>query len=267
MTIDKTHIDVDFTVVPDEQTTGLIDESDDEILSAAGDIGSFEAEYPSLMIPKSKRKDLANLNWSKQRQTVAQIYSQGRTSACVGFGSAQALEVTRTRRYGTKNRIALSGMSVYKEIAIGSLVSGAMISDGMRQIVNVGALPLANEVNNEQFDLTWGVVDWSTRFPSGWEEHAKSFRVSKWARARGSDEIESALLNGFCGIVGRARHCVPYVGLAWSKNSPVAAYANSWSENWGDRGFSYDSQRIYRALTLYVILEIVVNTNLEVPEL
>ena len=267
MTIDNKHIDVDFTVVPDDQTTGLIEESDDDILMATGDIGSFETEYPALMVPTSKRKDLANRNWPQQRQTVVQIYSQGRTAACVGFGSAQALEITRTRRYGTKNHISLSGMSVYKEIAIGSLMSGAMISDGMRQIVKVGALPLANEENNEQFDLTWGVVDWSTRFPSGWEEHAKSFRVSKWARARGSDEIESALLNGFCGIVGRSRHCVPYVGLSWSKNSPVAAYANSWSESFGELGIGYDSQRTYRALTLYVILEIVVNTNLEVPEL
>jgi hypothetical protein len=266
VTIDKTYIDVDFTVVPDDQTTGLIEESDDDILLAAGDIGSFEAEYPALMVPQSKRKDIANLKWPQQRRTIRKIYSQQRTSACVGFGSAQALEITRTRRYGTKNHISLSGMSVYKEIGK-SLMSGAMISDGMRQIVNVGALPLANEENNEQFNLTWGIVDWSTRFPSGWEKHASSFRVSKWATARGSDEIESALLNDFCGIVGRSRHCVPYVGLTWSKNSPVAAYGNSWSKHWGDFGIGYDSQRVYRDVTLYLILEIVVNKNLEVPEL
>ena len=67
MTIDNKHIDVDFTVIPEDQTTGLIEESADEILMAAGDIGSFEAEYPSLMVPKSKRKDIAELKWPQQR--------------------------------------------------------------------------------------------------------------------------------------------------------------------------------------------------------
>jgi hypothetical protein len=265
VTIDNAYLDVDFTVVPDEQTTGLIEESDDEILLAAGDIGSFESEYPSLMISKSKRKDLANLKWPQQRRTVAQIYSQGRTSACVGFGSAQALEITRTRRYGRANRVALAGMSVYRAIS-SRLMAGAMISDGMKQIVKVGVLPLSNPENDAKCELTLDLLDWSGKIPRGWEKHANSFRVSKWATARGSDEIESALLNDFCGIVGRSRHCVPYVGLTWSKNSPVAAYANSWSESFGDRGFGYDSQRTYRALTLYVILEIVVSKDLEVPE-
>ena len=266
MTIDTKHIDVDFTVIPDDQTTGLIEESDDDILMAAGEIGSFESEYPSLMVPPSKRKDLAILKWPRQRRTVRRIYSQSRTSACVGFGSAQALEVTRTRRYGRKYHVSLAGMSVYKEIGR-SLMSGAMISDGMKQIVNVGALPLDTPENNDKYDLTWGITDWSRRFPRGWEKHANQFRVSKWATARGTDEIESALLNDFTGIVGRSRHCVPYVGLTYDRNSPVVTYANSWSGNWGDEGIGYDSQRTYRNLTLYVILEVVVNDDLEILEL
>ena len=265
MTIDSKYIDVDFEVEESEdQPLGLIPESDDEIMMAAGELQGFEEAYPKLMVPKAKRKEMAEEKWPQQRKTVVNIVSQGRTSSCVGFGSAQALEVTRTRRYGVKNYVQLSGMSVYKSIGR-TLMSGAMISDGMKQIVNVGALPLSNAENDAEFDLTWDIIDWSRRYPRGWQEHAAPFRVSKWATARGDDEIESAMLNDFCGIVGRSRHCVPYIGMTHSGRSPVIPYGNSWSKNWGDGGIGYDSQRVYRNLTLYLILEIV--SNVEFPEL
>mgnify|MGYP003135063204 CR=1 FL=1 len=260
-------IDVDFTDIPEGEGTGLIEETHDEIMMASGDVlGSFEDTYPKLMIPKHDRKAIAELQWPKQRRTIRQIYSQGRTSACVGFGSAQALEVTRTRRYGNAQRVALSGMSVYREIGR-TLMSGAMISDGMKQIVSTGALPLSTLENDAKYDVTLDRLDYSGRIDRNWEEHAAPFRVSKWATARGSDEIESALLNNFCGIVGRSRHCVPFVGLTWRSNTPCAAYANSWSSNWGDQGIGYDTQRVYRNLTLYLILEVVVNEDLSFPEL
>lgn len=261
-------IDIDFdNETPDGESTGLIEESHDEIMMASSEtLGSFEDSYPTLMVPRAKRKEMAAEAWPKQRRTIAQIYSQGRTSACVGFAAAQALEITRTRRYGQANRVALAGMSVYREIGR-TLMSGAMISDGMRQIVSVGALPLANTENNAKYDLTLDLLNYSKRIPRDWEKHAAPFRVSKWATARGGDEIESALLNGFCGIVGRSRHCVPYVGLTWAKDSPAAGYANSWSSSWGDEGLALDSQRIYRNLTLYLILEVVVNDDLDIPEL
>ena len=258
-------IDVDFNaVVPADQSLGWIEQSDDEMLMAAGDIGSFESEYPQLMVPKSERKERALANKDKWRRTIRNIVSQGRTSACVGFGSSQALETTLTRRSGQYTQ--LSGMSVYKEIGR-SLMSGAYIPDGMNQIVEVGALPLDTDENRERFDLVWGITDWSKRFPAGWEKQANEFRVSKWATARGEDEIESALINGFCGIVGRSRHCVPYVYLDFDGNSPMACYANSWSANWGDDGFGYDSSRTYRNLTLYLVLEVVVPSflNDEIP--
>ena len=259
-------LDIDFdNETPGDQSTGLIEESHDEIMAASSDtLGPFEDSYPTLMVPRAKRQDMAAAVWPKQRRTIAQIYSQGRTSACVGFAAAQALEITRTRRYGQANRVALSGMSVYREIGR-TLMSGAMISDGMRQIVSVGALPLSNSQNDAKYPLTLDILDWRGRIPNDWEESAAPFRVSKWATARGSDEIESALLNGFTGIVGRSRHCVPYVGLTWAKNSPAAGYANSWSPRWGDEGMGFDTPRTYRNLTLYLILEVVVNSD--IPEL
>lgn len=261
MSIDRKHIDVEFDSVPDQET-GLIEQTDDEIMAAAGDIGSFEDSYPSLMVPRAERKARALVMRDRYRASVTISAGQSRTSACVGFGSAQALETRLTRTYGKSNYVQLAGMSVYKEIGR-TLMSGAMISDGMNQIVQVGALPLSTPENDQRFDLTWDRLDWNGRFPRGWEKHANEFRVTKWATAKGADEIESALLNGFTGIVGRSRHCVPYVYLDYNANDPVAIYANSWSSNWGDEGFGADSQRTYRSLTLYLPLEIVVPDFIE----
>lgn len=258
-------IDVDFDSDPHD--TGLIPQTFDEVLAGAESIvGSFEETYPQLMVPRSRRKEIASQKWNPQRATVKQIYSQSRTSACVGFGSAQALETTIVRRYGSANHVKLSGMSVYKEIGR-TLMSGAYISDGMNQIVTTGALPLATPDNKDRFPLTWGLLDWSGRFPTGWERAANEFRVAKWATARGADEIESALLNDFTGIVGRSRHCVPYCGLTYEGRNSYAAYANSWGSDWGDLGWGYDSSRIYDNLTLFLILDVVVPDWLSTPAL
>jgi hypothetical protein len=90
------------------------------------------------------------------------------------------------------------------------------------------------------------------------------FRVTKAAKAQGTEMIASALLKKRTGIYGRSRHCVPPVYLDFDGNSPMAAYANSWGE-WGDQGFGYDSERVFSGLILYVILEVAVRTDLRLP--
>jgi hypothetical protein len=79
--------------------------------------------------------------------------------------------------------------------------------------------------------------------------------------------IASALLKRRTGIVGRSKHCVPYVYLDFSGRSPVAAYANSWSKDWGDGGFGYDSERVFGSLVMYVILEVATRPDLGLPQL
>jgi hypothetical protein len=73
------------------------------------------------------------------------------------------------------------------------------------------------------------------------------------------------MLKKRCGIVGRSRHCVPYVYLDFDGNSPVVAYANSWSRSWGDSGFGYDSERVFRDLVCYVILEVSFRPSIDLP--
>ena len=267
--IDRKFVDIDLSIVPDDHIDsdqngpGLIEETDDEVLAASSLMSSFETEYPHLMLTKSERKELAKKNWESQQKSVSQIYSQGRTSACVGFGSAQALELTYNRRYGKEDHVSLSGMFVYRYIGR-TLMSGAMISDGMKRVSKVGTLPLSNPENDSRFDLTWNILDYRKKPPSNYKEKIQH-RVTKFGTARGGDEIESALANNFCGIVGRSRHCVPYFGLMYEGNDSFVPYANSWSSSWGDNGIGYDSFRTYRNLTLYVILEVAVPTFIQIP--
>ena len=70
--------------------------------------------------------------------------------------------------------------------------------------------------------------------------------------------IVSALVRGRCVIVGRSRHCVPYVLFDF----PNACYANSWDKVWGDQGFGYDSESTFRNLVGYVPLEIATRPDL-----
>lgn len=261
--IKREYIDYDLTVVPQDQSTGWIEQTDEEMLAAYGPMKGFEEEFPEFMVSKADRKAMAAEKWPLQRETVRRIYSQGRTSACVGFGAAQALETHYTRRFGAANHVPLSGMSVYKEIGR-SLMSGAYIPDGMNQIGRVGALPLNTPENKEKFELCWDIIDWSSRFPNGWEQKCPC-RVTKFAKAQGPDEIESALLHDFVGIVGRSSHCVPYVGLTYDRDDPIVPYANSWG-NWGDEGFGYDSKRVYGRLTLFLILEVAVPQYIPIPD-
>ena len=258
--IDRKYVDIDLSVTPDDipDNPGLIEENEDDLMAAAGAglMGSFESEFPNLMLPKAERRELAKENWAFQRKTIAKIYSQGQTSACVGFGMAQATETAYTRRFGLEHHVSLSGMFLYRYIGR-SLMSGAMISDGMKRMATVGTLPLANDENIPKFDLTWPLLDYRPKPPSGWEGKIQH-RVTKWATARGEDEIESALANNFTGIVGRSGHCVPYVGLKVEGRDAFVPYANSWGSRWSDRGMGYDSTRVYRKLTLYVVLEVAV---------
>jgi len=263
--IDRKFVDLDLSDVPDGEGTGLIEETESQVLMATGEMKSFEEEYPALMLTKDERRELALKNWDKQLDTIEKIYSQGQTSACVGFGIAQAMEITYTRRFGEENHTSLSGMFIYRYIGR-TLMSGAMISDGMKRAANIGTLPMTGSENEDKFDLTWDRLAYRTDPPSGWEDKIQH-RVTKWATARGADEIESAMANNFCGIVGRSRHCVPYVGLKVEGRDAFVPYANSWSPSWGDDGIGYDSLRVYRNLTLYVILEVAVPSFMPIPEL
>jgi hypothetical protein len=249
---------------PADQGLGWLEQPPSELLASYAGIPWFDEICAADMVPRSEWKDRAVAIRADLRSTVAEIYSQGRTSACVGFGTAQAVETTHSRRYGRKHRVPLSGMSVYDQIG-STLRSGAYIPDGIEFAQEVGPLPLRTPETQARYAATFPGLEWKWSRPAGWKDTAKLFRVTKAAKAQGAEMTASALLKGRCGIGGRKVHCVPYVYLDFSGNSPVAAYANSWSPDWGDAGFGYDSERVFGDLVLYVILEVAVRPDIQLP--
>jgi hypothetical protein len=262
--IDSRFIDMDLTVIPDDQSAGLIEQPPAELLASFGDLPWFDEICADEMVPRSEWKARAEATWPHYRNSVVEIYSQGRTSACVGFACAQALETTFTRRYGRKHRVPLSGMSVYDQIGR-SLMSGAYIPDGIKLITELGALPLRTAETAAKYPVTFPGLEYKWRRPSNSGNVSRLFRVTKAAKAQGSEMMASALLKGRAMVIGHARHATPPIGLAFNGNSPLAAYANSWSKSWGDAGFGYHSESVFRNVVGYVILEVSTRPDLDIP--
>lgn len=263
MTIHSSFVDLDLTNVPADQSSGLVELPENEMVARLAAVPNFSEKFPQYMVPKSQWAERIGRVSKQMRGTVTKIYSQGNEGSCVGFGSAQMLETTLRRRYGIKHWVSLSGMSIYKRIG-SSANSGAMIPDGMDAVL-VGALPVDSPENKAKYQHTHPRTGFRTSLPSGWQETAKLFCGTAWAKASGAEEIMSALLNDFCGIVGRDGHCVPYVmPEQYETGGFCAGYANSWDSDWGDSGFGYDSERTMDRLTCYVLLDVCVRPDIGV---
>lgn len=257
-------VDYDFRDIPPGQSAGLNEQSHDQLCAATAEIPLFSAAFPELMVPRSQWKERIERTKAKWRSTVQQIYGQGQEGSCVGFAGAQTLETTCTRRYGKQAWVSLSGMSVYRWIG-SSAQSGAMISDGMKQIATVGALPVNSPENAAKYAHTHPRTGFKNQFATNWKDTAKLFRVTKHARCEGADEVGSALLAGLMGFVGRNGHSVPYGYLDYSGNAFLAAYANSWLPSWGDEGWGYDSERVFSNVDLLVAVEVSTRPDLDIP--
>ena len=270
MSIPSKYIDYDLTDIPDGQTTGLIEQTDSELMARTeelfGETEYFSAAFPEKMVPRSEWKARAEATAEHFRKTTKQIYSQGRTSACVGFGCGQWVETFATRLFGGGYHTPLAGMDVYSDISR-TLMSGAYVPDGVHRVAMIGVLPLRTSETSEEYSVTYPGLDYKWRRPSGWEKVAAKFKVTRWAKCSGAEEVASALLNGFPLVLGRSRHCIPYVYLDFNGNSPMAVYANSWSESWGDDGFGADSERTFGNVTCYAVLDLAIRPEIEIPEL
>lgn len=261
--IDSQWIDNDLTP-PEEMGAGYIEDAGRELMRSSS-LDTFEAARPGLMIPRSEWKERAARKWPLQRNDITQIYDQGSNGSCVGFASAQMLETTLRRRYGKQHWVALSGMSVYKRIGRSS-GSGAMVDDGMDAVIE-GVLPADTPENRTRYKHVHNYRDFSVPLPAGWKETGTLFRGQRFVVAQGIDMIASAMLNDFCGIVGRQGHSIPYVGLTFKGDNPLVPYANSWKSSWGDQGFGYDSESITRNITCWILLDVVTRPDLGIPEL
>jgi hypothetical protein len=172
---------------------------------------------------------------------VSRIYNQGREGSCVANACCQAHEVVQALQYGKENVVHLSAISLYKRIGR-SPGSGAMVSDGLKELASRGALPLDNEENRAKYgDKVMPNTGWSTRFPADWENTANKLTAVEHYVIRGLPGLKTALVLGHPVVVGRQGHSICYVRLMKRNGRLVAKYANSWG-NWGDQGFGYDTE-------------------------
>jgi hypothetical protein len=267
MIIDPRWIDVDLDQPPEDQGLGWEPQTGDEMMAATPEIEPFSSVFPQHMVPRSQWKERAEATMANYRAIAAPIVSQGREGSCVGFACKNALENTIIRRFGRRNWRQLSGVSLYKRIGR-SASSGAYIPNGIQETRDKGVLPVNSTENARQYIHTHPDTGFSRALPTGWTQTASLFRASAVATCRGMDEIASALLGGFTGVVGRQRHAINYQYLTFdSRGNFFVCYGNSWSVSWGQEGFGFDSERTASSLTMYVILDVVTRPDIVIPEL
>lgn len=239
--IDDEFVDVDFT--KDERFVfGDLGRNPSKLMCAAAD-----DEVP--LIPESQ--------WRSEAETldgmgggldrlVVNIFDQGSEGSCVGNATTQCHQVMQAAQFGKANVVKLSAISLYKRIG-SSPNSGAMVDDALDEVAARGILPLDTPENRAKFgSMVMPPRGYFTPMPVGWENIAKQFRSDEKLIIRSEAALFSCLFRGFPIVVGRAGHSILYLRPVWSGGQWLIKYVNSWTPQWGEAGFGYDSARLFR---------------------
>lgn len=173
---------------------------------------------------------------------VTRIFNQGREGSCVANACAQANQVIQAKQFGRDKVTQLSAISLYDLIGR-SASSGAMVSDGLEEMQNVGLLPLDTPENRAKFgEHVMPATGFKKhRRAPGWQDVAKQFAGVEALIVRSVNALFTALCNGHPVVVGREGHSIMYARPMRRNSRRVVKYANSWGE-WGDGGYGYDSE-------------------------
>lgn len=172
---------------------------------------------------------------------VTRIMDQKQEGSCVANATAQALQVLMALYFGMDRVIQLSAMSLYQLIGR-SPSSGAVVMDALDAIQETGVLPLDTEENKKRFKHTMPHTGFYTKRPDGCEETAAMFKGVEALRINNYLEGFSALAKREPVVVGRKGHSICYLRGLNDNGSLASRYANSWTPNWGDKGFGVDSK-------------------------
>lgn len=182
---------------------------------------------------------------------VTRIYNQKSEGSCVANACSGANEIIQALQFGKNNVVPLSAISLYKRIGR-SPGSGAMVSDGLKEMIERGVLPLDTPENRAKFgNCVMPNTGFSTPYPSGWEAVAKQFAGVEYFVVRSVNQLLTALCHQHPVVVGRQGHSIRYVRPMRKSGNRVVKYVNSWGE-WGDAGgdftygFGYDSENQIR---------------------
>lgn len=244
MDIDDRFVDVDFTVDPN-YVFGDLGAATFEMCGAYENAASVlsDAEIDEVI----ERLDAEG---GGADDLVSRIYNQKNEGSCVANATSQAHEIVQARQFGLDRVVHLSAISLYKRIGR-SPSSGAMVSDGLKEMVSRGILPLDNEANKARFAHTMPNTGFRTPYPGGWQDTAKQFAGVESYVVRSVSGLLTALCRQEPVVVGRQGHSICYVRPMRRSGKRVVAYANSWGggENgWGSpmgvhpSGFGFDSE-------------------------
>ncbi len=234
--IDDRWLDIDFSKQP-EFTFGCGGPGNLDLF------GNYEDAVPTLSdseIMAAVEKETAEGGGADR--LVSRIYDQGREGSCVANACCQSHEIIQALQYGKENVVHLSAISLYKRIGR-SPGSGAMVSDGLKELSTRGALPLDNAENREKYgDKVMPNTGFYTAYPADWENTASRLTLLETYVVRTVAGLKTALVLGHPVVVGREGHSIVLSRLMLRNGRLVAKYPNSWHERWGDNGFGYDSE-------------------------
>ena len=177
---------------------------------------------------------------------VVEIKDQGQEGACVSDATVQSMQLAQAIRRGKKGVIKLSAISLYKQVGR-TAGGGSMVSDNLRAATGVGVLPLTSPDNSALFPHTMPNTGFHRSYPDGWKDTAKRFRVNEVYDVRSFDGFITALLRGYPVVYGRSGHSICAVRPVYKNGRLYVKYANSWTPQWGENGYGYDSESMIRA--------------------
>jgi hypothetical protein len=178
---------------------------------------------------------------------IVEVKNQRNEGSCVGNASTQGLQVIQARRLGKDRVTLLSAIATYKQIGR-SPNSGAMVDDSMEALQVVGTLPLDTPDNRRTYgDQVMPATGFYTKFPAGWQQTARQFRLGEVLVVRSFEALLSAMLCGHPVVVGREGHSILYLDVLVRSGRLYALYVNSWGQ-WGQGagdfayGFGLDTE-------------------------
>lgn len=240
MDINDQFLDVDFTRC-EQYLHGYVPDS----LATANTFGNY-ADVEEIIPESQWQAECERLDDSGMgnEHLVTRIYNQMQEGSCVANACCQAVEAIQALQFGLENVVHLSAISLYKRIG-SSPNSGAMVSDGMKELQRRGALPLNNEENQKRFSHTMPNTGFRTPFPTGWETTGSMFRALEVLVHTSVDSLVSGCFK-WPTIVGRQGHSICYFRPTYKQGRIVAPYANSWGDwggAWGSQqsGWGFDS--------------------------
>ena len=215
--------------------------------------------YPEFGVARPKPAIIPRDMWREVdfSHFVPEILDQDAQGSCSAFASVQALHVCRA--IAGAPYVRLSPGNLYGRIN-GGRDAGATLADAIAALEVVGVCRAS----------IIGEYEWrQSRWPAGWKEDAKKFRVTEAWDCPTFEQISSAIQHGFATVVGvfvgrnfrvgsdgwvadyaggGGGHALCGVGLKYhpTRRTWGVLVANSWGANWGMRGFAVIPENYFR---------------------